>query len=291
MMTTTLIILAAGASSRMKKESARANLTPDELRQAQTLSKSLIALGDKGRPLMDYLLFQAQKAGFTEVCLVVGEEASAFRRLYGEKDRNNAFKGLKIHYATQFIPEGRSKPFGTADALLQCLQQFPALRESDFVVCNSDNLYSVQALSLLRHSSCAHALIAYDREALQFSAERIARFALMRFDAGYHLTHIVEKPDPEIVDTYRDTEGMLRVSMNIFRFRGSEIWPVLQRTPVSEGRDEKEIPTTLRLLLKEYGAKVCGIPLSEHVPDLTSKEDIAIMKKELEAMRLEDEWS
>lgn len=290
-MTRTLIILAAGASSRMKKESTSVNLTSEEFKQAQTLSKSLISVGEKGRPLMDYLLFQAKKAGFTEIYLVVGEEASAFKRLYGEKDRDNLFKGLNIHYATQYIPKGRSKPFGTADALLQCLQQYPALTESDFVVCNSDNLYSVQALSLLRQSSCSHALIAYDRQSLKFSTERIARFALMRFDSAYHLTDIVEKPDPEVVDRYRDAEGVLRVSMNIFRFKGTEIWPALQRTPVSEERDEKEIPTTLRLLFQEYGAKVCGIPLSEHVPDLTSKEDIAIMKKELEGMKLEDEWS
>ena len=51
-----LVILAGGASSRMKKEAVLDNLSPEEIAQANERSKGLIGVGSSGRPLLDYLL-------------------------------------------------------------------------------------------------------------------------------------------------------------------------------------------------------------------------------------------
>jgi glucose-1-phosphate adenylyltransferase len=272
-MNTNLIILAAGASSRMKNSTAE-HLSEEKRKEANTASKGLIGIGKENRPLLDYLLLNAKKAGYKTITMVVGAEASSFKRHFGEQDEGNFYNGLTVSYATQFIPKGRIKPFGTADALFQALEQYPKLQSGSFIVCNSDNLYSVAALKALRETPEKNALIAYDRAGLEFTAERIASFALLRLDEDYRLLDIIEKPSEIDADQYTDRQGTLRVSMNIFKFDGAEIYPFLQNCPVHPTRNEKELPTAVMHLSKSNGKHIKGIPFNEHVPDLTSKEDI-----------------
>ncbi|MBV1924052.1 MAG: hypothetical protein KUG68_08500 [Flavobacteriaceae bacterium] len=78
-----LLILAAGASSRMKKSEANSSLSEDEIKHANTKSKSLIGLGNSNRPLLDYLLMNAEKAGYKNIYLIIGEDASLFKERYG----------------------------------------------------------------------------------------------------------------------------------------------------------------------------------------------------------------
>ena len=205
------------------------------------------------------------------------------------QDNDNDFHGLTVNFAVQEIPKNRVKPFGTADALYQAMEQYPELQSNVFTVCNSDNLYSVKALELLRcDSDFQNTLISYDRDALLFSSERISRFALMLFDKDQNLKDIVEKPDPNLLDDFMGADGKLRVSMNIFKFDGSLFFDYVKNCEVHPTRNEKELPAALMAMLKEHPNSVKGIPLSEHVPDLTSKEDIAILKDWVKDIDLSD---
>jgi glucose-1-phosphate adenylyltransferase len=273
-----LIILAAGASSRMKQQmSTNTSLSNEELQQANKRSKALISIDASGRPLLDYVLYNAKKAGYKNIYIVTQKENELFKSLYQDKDR---FRGMNIRFAIQYIPNNREKPFGTADALYQTLEKYPELKNNSFTVCNSDNLYSVKAFQLLRESNAStNALISYDRDALQFSEERISKFALMLFDKGGHLSDIIEKPSLNQLDNFKDSSGKLRVSMNIFKFDGNMFFNYLKNCPVNAERNEKELPTALLNMIKEHPTLTIGIPLSEHVPDLTSKEDILILKE------------
>nr|WP_298792308.1 sugar phosphate nucleotidyltransferase [uncultured Allomuricauda sp.] len=290
--TTSLVVLAGGASSRMKKPPKEGkNLSERETQEANQRSKSLISVGNDGRPMMDYVLYNIKKAGFTNVYIVVGPKGDLFRTFYGNQDKHNDFHGIKLSFAIQHIPEGREKPFGTADALYQAVEQFPELNTTSYVVCNSDNLYSTEALRLLSESTSPHAFIAYNRDALSFSSERIARFALVELDMNSKLTSIVEKPSETEVENYRDASGKLRVSMNIFKFDGETMYPYLRDCPVHPERNEKELPSALMNMLKDNPATMEGLPLSEHVPDLTSKEDIQVVKKYLKKHYPKLDWN
>jgi glucose-1-phosphate adenylyltransferase len=273
-----LIILAGGASSRMKRSVSSRELSVEEIREAETMSKSLIKLGKNRRPLTDYLLLNAKASGYKNIYILIGEVSKAFKDMYGHKHSHEAFNELNFFFPVQYVPSDRSKPLGTADALVQAMDQFPELKEGGFTVCNSDNLYSKEAFLNLRNNDFEHAMIAYDRNALIFPEERIAKFAVTVFDHDFNLTEIVEKPDVEQLETYKDRTGRLRISMNIFKFTGSTIYPYLKNCPFSKTRDEKEIPTAIVNVLKDGKSTFKGIPMSEHVPDLTSKEDINIMK-------------
>lgn len=273
-----LVILAGGASSRMKKEAVTDNLSPEEIAQANERSKGLIGVGSSGRPLLDYLLWNAKKAGYKNIYIIIGEQGELFKEFYGSKIKDNDFHGLNISFAVQYIPEGRVKPFGTADALFQAVEQYPELNSQFYSVCNSDNLYSAEALRALRETESLNAFISYDRDAMDFPLERISRFAIAKLDQNNQLLDILEKPTEEDLEQYKDAEGKIRVSMNAFKFNGKTLYTHLKNCPVHPERDEKELPTVLLNSVKENPNTTIGIPFSEHVPDLTAKEDIAEVK-------------
>lgn len=286
-----LIILAGGASSRMKKQVTVDNLTEKEIAEANERSKGLIGVGPNGRPLLDYLLLNAKKAGYKNIYIIIGEQGDLFKEFYGSENKNNDFHGLNVSFATQYIPEGRVKPFGTADALFQAVEQYPELNTQYYSVCNSDNLYSAKALYALRETESPNAFISYNRDALEFPLERISRFAIAKLDENNCLVDILEKPTADVLDDYRDAEGILRVSMNAFKFDGAILYPYLKNCPVNPERDEKELPTVLLNSLKEEGNTALGIPFSEHVPDLTAKEDIAEVKEYLKKYYPQLDWN
>lgn len=271
-MTDNLIVLAGGASSRMKK-STDTKLSSEQLAQANQRSKGLIEL--KGKPFLAYLLKNVMKAGIKNVYIVTGENSDMFRSALGQ---NPDFENLNIQFATQYIPQDRVKPFGTADAVFQCLEQYPLLKKDSFCVCNSDNLYSVKAFESLAKSTFRQALMAYDIDSLAYPKERIVRFAVMKFNRDYELVDIIEKPEEDMIDQYTDAHQKIRVSMNIFLFDGALFYEYLKNCPPNPIRNEKELATALKNMIAD-DIEVFGIPIAEHVPDLTSKADIGILEK------------
>ena len=273
-MTDTLIILAGGASSRMKN-SIDSNLSAKKSAQANTRSKGLIEVN--GKPFLSYLLDNILKAGFKNVIIITGENSQLFRSTY---ENNKEFSKLNISFATQYIPKGRSKPMGTADAVYQSIIQYPELKNIKFCVCNSDNLYSTEVFRLLRKSDYKQALIAYDRDKLLYPKERISRFAVMRFFKNYQLTEIIEKPNLEKISSYMDIENKVRISMNIFLFDGNIFFKYLEDCPIHPDRNEKELPSAIMNMISD-NHKIFGITASENVLDLTSKEDISKLEEQL----------
>ncbi|AKA35789.1 sugar phosphate nucleotidyltransferase [Flagellimonas lutaonensis] len=267
-----LVIMAGGASSRMKKSLGRAALDESVKKAAQKLHKSLIPLGNSGKPLLHYLLKNAAGAGYSNIYLITSEENQGFKDFLNDSED---YLGPNVHFAIQHIPEGREKPLGTADAILQCLEQHPTLQETYFTVCNGDNLYSVDALRDLRKERDApHATIAYSGSGLGFSDERLAKFAVMDISSDGYLRNIIEKPGLDEMEQYRDASGELRISMNEFSFSGAEIFPYLKNCPINAKRGEKELPEAVRNAVAGHAKAVLCYPRSERLPDLTDAHDI-----------------
>ncbi|NVN19156.1 glucose-1-phosphate thymidylyltransferase [Muricauda sp. HICW] len=269
---TSLIIMVGGASSRMKRSLKQR----DDQVMDNIPHKSLIPVGKNGRPFLYYLVQNAVEAGYTKLYLITSPENSAFQDL---KDQGGFPNGLEVFLAVQSVPEGRTKPLGTADALQQCLDQYPELKQGTFTVCNGDNLYSIGALQDLREDRKApHALISYGSSGFDYTEERIAKFAVMDICEDGFLQQIVEKPDVADVPNYKDASGQLRVSMNIFSFSGSGVYPYIKNCPIDPVRDEKELPKAVAVLVEEQPKSVLCIPRSEHIPDLTDANDIQLFK-------------
>ncbi|MEO9570228.1 MAG: hypothetical protein ABJH82_01855 [Polaribacter sp.] len=95
-------------------------------------------------------MYNAKKASYKNIYNVINEKGGLFKEFYGNKKRGNDFNGLNISFPIQYIPKDREKPFKTTDARIRAMEQFPELNNQFYTVCNSDNLYSTKALSLLR---------------------------------------------------------------------------------------------------------------------------------------------
>ena len=273
MINDSLIILAAGLSSRMKKSKSSNGLSKNLLNQANTVEKGLIGVDKNGKPLIHYLLVNAQQAGFKNIFLVIGEKTLNFKNYFSQ----NKYEGININFAIQYIENKRVKPSGTADAVFQALVQYPILKKSNFCVCNSDNLYSKEALLKIRTTKSLNAFISYERECLKFSSEKIRSFSVLKLDKENYLLDIIEKPSQYELEKFKDCKGISRVNMNLFKFNGVVFFDFLKECPFDPVRNEKELPTAVLNISKKIPNSVLGIPQCEHVPDLTSKEDISLL--------------
>lgn len=267
-----IVILAGGASSRMK--SSVAAIDPALQYDAATRPKGMIRVGAGQRPFLDYLLLNVEMSGYNEAVIVVGERDNSIRGYYETEGHARQFPGLRISYVPQTIPAGREKPLGTADALLHAMKAVPSWKGGQFTVCNSDNLYSQKALRALLEDEHENAMIDYDRSTLGANDERISRWAVIVKDDQSFLQDIVEKPSLEEIDRARDKAGRVGVSMNVWRFSYDWILPFLELVPLHPLRGEKELPTAARMMVLAHPKSLFAIPLSEHVIDLTSQRDV-----------------
>ena len=91
--------------------------------------KQIDPVDEQGHILMDFSIFDAKRAGFEKVIFIIKEENEAdFKAAVGDRmeaimdvsyvyqDMNNIPKGFKV-------PEGRVKPWGTAHAVLSCIDE------------------------------------------------------------------------------------------------------------------------------------------------------------------------
>lgn len=270
-----LIIMAGGASSRMKRSIETSELTPETKKIASSAHKSLIPLGSKQKPLLFHLIQNAVNAGFKEVYLITSPTNEAFKEYVGSAAKNNLFAGALVHYALQYLPQGRNKPLGTADAVQQAMEQYPELKNEFITICNADNLYSIHAFRLLlAPRDTPHALISYNRSSLNFSIVRISSFAIIDISEEGYLQNIIEKPNPETLKNYEDTSDHVGVSMNIFSFEGALLLPYLKKCPLHIERKEKELPEAVRMMIADPNNKIRCFKVSEHILDLTSAEDL-----------------
>lgn len=269
-----LLILAGGMSSRMKKNlEGNTNLDPKLIEQANTLPKSMIGLGKNGRPFLDYVLYNASVAGVKEVILLLNPKDTVSQTYYEKLMQSGKSWNLDIKFARQHIPNDRIKPLGTTDAIEQALNQFPTWKQNRFIVCNGDNLYPVKAFELLLDETYPNALLDWDTEG--YDVARVRNCAIIKKDSTGYLTDLLEKPNDEEWETIVKTMPRVGISWNIFAFTSSDLIPFLEKTPLHPIRNEKEIPVTVRLWANENPKGIYTIQISEILPDLTSKHDIA----------------
>ena len=280
-MTQSLLIMAAGTSSRMKLSISK-NIGSFATEQANIRTKGLIEIGEDGKPLLYYLLRNAQEAGYKTIYLITAADATFFSSTIRSLPNLNQ---LRFVFVTQHIPKGRIKPLGTADAVFQALEQFSELKTKNFSVCNSDNLYTVNAFRKLRSIQLGSGLIAYDSDFLNFSKEKIAGFALLVFNMDFYLESIIEKPAALDFKKAANNNGKVYISMNAFTFEGNVLYSFLRDCPINLDRDEKELPTALLNMIQAHPTSVKGIPMQEHVPDLTTKKDLLLLADYLSSQK------
>ncbi|MCI7320727.1 MAG: NTP transferase domain-containing protein, partial [Clostridiales bacterium] len=113
--------------------------------------KQTTPVDEYGHFLLHYSLFDAYRAGFRKVVFVVKEDtAEEFRESVGPAvaaafDVRYAYQKLDTLPAGYTVPDGRTKPWGTAHAVLCAAPEI----DGPFAVINSDDYYGIEAYRLL----------------------------------------------------------------------------------------------------------------------------------------------
>ena len=253
------VILARGLGTRMRADAGAANLSEDQLRVASQGIKTLMPVVG-AKTMLELIVENLYEAGVSEICLVIGPEHNAIREFCAAKD-------MKIEFAVQ------ADPLGTADAVLAAENWIQG--DELFLVLNSDNLYPVESLQRLREIN-RQGLLGFEREALitnsNIPADRIAKFATLEVDIEGNLSHIIEKPD--------SVEPHWLVSMNAWLF--SPMIFEACRTIEPSIRGEYEMASAVQYAIEHLGEKFFIVRSSEGVLDLSSRADIASVRRFLE---------
>ena len=140
----TLLILAAGMGSRYGG------------------MKQIDPIGPDGEFIIDYSCYDAARAGFDRVVFVIKREnLNDFKETVGKR----VGRYIKVEYAFQdmddlpagvSVPEGRTKPWGTAHALLAARN----IIDDCFAVINADDFYGSETIA----AAAAHLRAAEERK-------------------------------------------------------------------------------------------------------------------------------
>ena len=125
----TLVILAAGMASRYGSQ------------------KQTEGFGPHGETIMDYSIYDAIRAGFEKVVFIIREDFSeAFKQTFEPKLKGKiateyVYQGMEKYTEGFSVPSERTKPWGTAHALL-CTK---GVVKEPFAVINADDYYGAAA--------------------------------------------------------------------------------------------------------------------------------------------------
>ncbi|WP_251353165.1 nucleotidyltransferase family protein [Hominisplanchenecus murintestinalis] len=130
MKNTTLVIMAAGLGSRFGSG-----------------IKQLEPFGPNGEIIMDYSIYDALAAGFNKIVFIIRRSLEKdFKEVIGNRIEKIAnvvytYQELDDLPAGFTVPEGRTKPWGTGQAILCCKD----IVDEPFIVINADDYYGKEA--------------------------------------------------------------------------------------------------------------------------------------------------
>lgn len=269
--------------------------------------KQLAPVGPSGEVIIDYSIHDAIAAGFTKIVFILREDIFAdFREVLGNRleERFRAL-GVKWEYVFQKLeeaPEGRTKPWGTGQALLACKG---ALHEP-FAVINADDYYGCEAYEkaadFLRAMDPAKpmdfGMVGFILQNTLSDNGGVTRGVCTRNADGY-LTKIVETSN--IVRTADGAavqeEAALRsidvdslVSMNMWMLTPAFLdvlgggFAAFRKTLKNQLKDEYLLPSVVDELLQAGRATVRVLSTGERWFGVTYKEDLPAVQNAIRAL-------
>lgn len=277
----TLVVMAAGLGSRYGGV------------------KQIEHLGPDGEILMEYALYDAVRAGFNKIVLIIKPEIfDDTKELFG--DRVEKSTGIKIDYAfqtpdkfTESRPDfaARTKPLGTVHAVI-CAKD---VITSPFAVMNADDYYGTEAFNVMASKldelKDAHdaAMVAYRLKNTVSPFGTVTRGVCMEENgllSGVKETYKIKlMPDGLIRDTSDGEDGPVLapdtlVSMNLWGYH-QDILPVMQRyfedflvaLPDGDNKSECLLPTMMGDMTASGDISIAVLNTNDRWFGLTYKED------------------
>jgi hypothetical protein len=285
----TLVILAAGMASRY-----------GSMKQTESF-------GPGGETIMDYSIYDAIRAGFGKVVFIIREEfADNFKAIFEPKLKGRIATDYVFQQLTSFtdgrtIPAERTKPWGTAHAVLCCKGKV----NEPFAVINADDYYGrdafVKAYDFLttRGNERTYCIIGYELKNTLSDNGSVSR-GVCDVDADHNLTDINERTSIFRGEngkiTYEDANGLHEVSevslvsMNYLCFAPGFITICEEQfndfldKHMNEPKAEFFIPTVTKHFIQSGKGQVKVIPTSAKWFGVTYKEDAPGVQANINAL-------
>jgi len=288
----TLVILAAGMGSRYGG------------------LKQIDPVGPHQEILLDYSIYDAVQAGFSQVVFVIRKEIDIlFRQFIGNRYEKQipcvyVYQELDSLPAGFEVPADRIKPWGTAHAVWAC----KSVVSEPFAVINADDYYGKTAYQMLfrllsglkNSSSVVHcATVGFTLKNTLSPYGGVSR-AICAIDKNHYLVSVTEQM--KIINTdsgiqYQDEKGMWHpltgyetVSMNFWGFTHriftylKEMFEMYLKTNMSDPKAEFLLPNVIDRLIQQKKA-VVSVELS---PDrwvgITYPQDKSLVSDHLKAL-------
>lgn len=281
----TLLILAAGMASRYGS------------------MKQIQGFGPSGETIMEYSIYDAIRAGFKKVVFIIREEfAKDFKdifepKLKGKIETGYVYQNLQSFVGDRQIPAERTKPWGTAHAVL-CAKD--AVNEP-FAVINADDFYGRDAFEKAHRfltTDCnakVYSIIGYELLKTLSDNGTVNR-GVCQVDQKGNLSGIAERiniadkdgkilcdDDQQPKELPRDS----KVSMNFWNFHPS-IFPYSEQLfgkfldeNMQKPKSEFFIPIVADKFISEGKGVIEVIPTSAQWFGVTYKEDAPEVEKQL----------
>ncbi|XVG95997.1 NDP-sugar synthase [Eubacteriales bacterium KG127] len=297
----TLIIMAAGMGSRYGGLKQMDPVTP------------------QGEILLDFSLYDAMMAGFKDVVFIIREEhQEAFNNLLQDR----AAKYINMHFAYQklddlpkgfSVPEGRTKPWGTCQAVMAARD----LVKGPFAVINADDYYGPGAFAqiydfLSQEKSpsdqntlpATFAMVGYPLKNTLSESGHVAR-GVCQVDEESYLTDIVERTKIWRLDSgeiiYEDENTGEQVELSEESFVSMNFWgytqefmtamiegfPVFLENALNENplKAEYFLPSVVDKMISDRTAKVKILPSHDKWYGMTYQEDKALVSNAIQSMK------
>lgn len=286
-MKTTLLIMAAGIGSRFGSG-----------------IKQLESVDNKGHIIMDYSVHDAIEAGFNHVVFIIRKDIEKeFKEVIGDRIEKVCQKNhVNVEYVFQDIndipgelPEGRTKPWGTGQAVLAAKKVI----DSPFIVINADDYYGKEGFKAVHEylvnggKSCMAGFVLKNTLSDNGGVTR----GICKMDEQNNLTEVVETKniiktsDGAEADGIKiDTESL--VSMNMWGLTPAfletleEGFKVFFKEEVPENPMKAEylIPIFIGQLLDQDKMSVKVLKSNDTWYGMTYKEDVAAVKESFSEM-------
>ena len=279
--------------------------------------KQIDPVGSQGEAILDYSVYDAYRAGFETVVIIIKEAIkNDFMETVGKR---LAKAPVEIRYAYQelnklpegyAVPEGRTKPWGTGHAVL-CAAE--AIDGAPFAVINADDYYGAAAFQAIYDQLSAttdpnsHCMVGYELSKTVTDHGSVARGVCDTNDNGY-LNYVVERTRIEKYpggihytedgETWTDLPENTIVSMNMWGFMPSFMteqqirFPAFLDKALAENpmKGEFYLPFTVGELLKSGEASVKVLTSADKWYGVTYAEDKPLVVAALRKMAEEGKY-